>query len=138
MLLLEYFGMVIIYWQNTFLVFYLQEQLDVNKSELQKVITLSGSISTTGVIILGMAMGLIYDVVGRKTPLIIFIVVTIVVEAFFPFLKSAKEFYIATLFEIPLYIIVTNPFIPDLIEEESHGMGNMLRTNTLNLANFSA
>ena len=83
-------------------------------------------------------MGLIYDVCGRKTPLIVFIIVTIVVEACFPFLKSAKEFYFATLFEIPLYIIVTNPFIPDLVDEESHGMGNMLRTNTLNLANFSA
>jgi hypothetical protein len=31
-----------------------------------------------------------------------------------------------------------NPFVPDLIADESHGMGNMIRTNTLNMANFSS
>ena len=39
---------------------------------------------------------------------------------------------------IPLPAIISNPFVPDLIDESSHGMGNMLRTNLINLANLTA
>ena len=39
---------------------------------------------------------------------------------------------------IPLPIVISNPFVPDLIHEESHGMGNMLRTNVINLGLLSS
>ena len=35
-------------------------------------------------------------------------------------------------------VLITNPFIPDLIKEESHGMANMLRSNMINLAYLGA
>jgi hypothetical protein len=82
-------------------------------------------------------MGLIYDTFGRKMPILIFLLICVLAEVSFSFLTNEYEFYMATIFLMPLQIIVTNPFIPDLIEEESHGMGNMLRTNTLGLANIS-
>jgi len=42
------------------------------------------------------------------------------------------DYYIASFFLIPLPIISSNPFVPDLIHEASHGFGNMLRTNMIN------
>ena len=79
--------------------------------------TVQGSISTSGTILLGLTIGLIYDVFGRKMPLIIFIIISAIAEAFFPFLRNENELYIAIIFLVPVHIIVTNPFIPDLIDE---------------------
>ena len=80
-----------------------------------------------------MNIGLIYDVFGRKVPLLIFVAILIVTELTFPFLTNVRQYYITAMFTSLLTIIITNPFIPDLIKEESHGMGNMLRTNCINL-----
>lgn len=78
-------------------------------------------------------MGLIYDLYGRKVPLLFFLLLSSVVVFCFPFLEDEVDFYYAIIFVIPLHILASNPFVPDLIEEESHGVANMLVGNCISL-----
>jgi len=92
----------------------------------------------SGTFILNIVLGIIYDVFGRKTPILFFLVITCLAVAAYPFLESVEELYILAILLTPLPIVISNPFVPDLIHEESHGMGNMLRSNMINLASLSA
>jgi MFS family permease len=83
-------------------------------------------------------LGTIYDIFGRKTPILVFLVISCLAFSSLPFLESVFELYIFAILEIPIGVLISNPFIPDLIDEESHGVANMLRTNTINVANLSA
>ena len=83
-------------------------------------------------------MGFIYDTHGRKTPVVIFLIVSSLAFSSFPFLKNEQEFYLAAVFLMTLPIVNTNPFVADLICKESHGIGNMLRSNSINLAHLTA
>jgi hypothetical protein len=85
-----------------------------------------------------MVMGVIYDLYGRKTPVVIFLIVSSLAFSSFPFLKTEYEFYFAAAFLMTLPIVNTNPFVADLILKESHGIGNMLRSNSVNLSNLTA
>lgn len=91
-----------------------------------------------GSIFLNLIVGVIYDTHGRKIPIILFLTFTSLSLSSFPYLKSETEFYIAALFLITLPIVNTNPFVADLILKESHGIGNMLRSNAINFAHLSA
>ena len=82
-------------------------------------------------------MGFIYDTHGRKTPVVIFLIVSSLAFSSFPFLKNEQEFYLAAVFLMTLPIVNTNPFVADLICKESHGIGNMLRSNSINLAQLT-
>ena len=64
-------------------------------------------------------IGVVYDTFGRKIPMIISLVVCIIGQFSFPFLRDTFEFYVASMFLVPLPVLLVNPWIPDLIEEES-------------------
>ena len=102
MLFLEFAGMVVLYWQAIYQVFFVQEQLGVAQKDIQRVISFAGSISTIGTILLGLAMGLIYDTFGRKMPTLIFLLICVLAEVSFSFLTNESEFYMAIIFLMPL------------------------------------
>lgn len=85
-----------------------------------------------------MLMGVLYDLCGRKLPIIVFMVLSTIAYTSFPFLKNESEYYVSAFFLIPLPIISSNPFVPDLIHEASHGVANMLRTNMINIGNLAS
>ena len=91
-----------------------------------------------GSIFLNLIMGVIYDTKGRKIPIVLFLIISSVAYSSFPFLQNESEFYIGAIFLVALPIINTNPFVADLIRKESHGFGNMLRSNAINLSNLAA
>ena len=120
------------------MIFYIQNELDVPVTELQTVSSNATSVVVFGSIFLNIVMGVIYDTIGRKAPIVIFLAITSMAFSSFPFLKNEKEFYLAAVFLIALPIINTNPFVADLIQKESYGIGNMLRSNSINLSNLTA
>ena len=87
---------------------------------------------------MSLASGTIYDLFGRKPPMLVFVFISCIAYSSLPFLESVFELYLFSILEIPVGALISNPFIPDLISEESHGVANMLRTNAINLANLSA
>jgi len=72
-----------------------------------------------GTISAGFVMGFIYDIYGRKTPLLIFLTMSVFAVGFFPFIQTVYDFYWAIVFIMPLNILMSNPWVPDLIEVES-------------------
>jgi MFS family permease len=138
MLLVEFTGMLAMTWWSASMIFYIQNELDVPVTELQTVSSNATSVVVFGSIFLNIVMGVIYDTIGRKAPIVIFLAITSMAFSSFPFLKNEKEFYLAAVFLIALPIINTNPFVADLIQKESYGIGNMLRSNSINLSNLTA
>ena len=78
--------------------------------------------------------GVIYDTWGRRLPMIISLFVCIVGQFMFPIISTTSQFYFCSILLIPLPVLLLNPWIPDLIDEESQGMANMINSNTINLA----
>jgi MFS family permease len=72
-----------------------------------------------GTILAGFFMGFIYDLYGRKTPMIIFLLFSSFAMFLFPFVHTEWEFYHVIVFILPLNILMGNPWVPDLICEES-------------------
>jgi hypothetical protein len=95
-------------------------------------------IMVTGNFLIGLVIGLIYDVFGRKTPILIFLLIVCTAFIQVPFMTCEADLVWFAICLITLPCITANPFVPDLFHESSHGMGNMLRTNLINLGNLSA
>ena len=138
MLLVEFAGMLAMTWWSASMIFYIQNELDVPVAELQTVSSNATSVVVFGSIFLNIVMGVVYDTIGRKAPIVLFLAITSVAFSSFAFLKNEEEFYFAAVFLIALPIINTNPFVADLIQKESYGIGNMLRSNSINLSNLTA
>lgn len=85
-----------------------------------------------------MALGMIYDLYGRKVPMLVFLLISCVAIGSLPFLQTETDLYLYAIISIPLPILISNPFVPDLVHEDSHGVANMLRTNTINVAKLCA
>jgi hypothetical protein len=64
-------------------------------------------------------MGFVYDIYGRKTPLLIFLVFSAFAVGMFPYIQTVYDFYWAIIMLMPLHILMSNPWVPDLIEVES-------------------
>lgn len=79
-------------------------------------------------------MGFIYDLYGRKTPMLIFLVFSAFAVFLFPFVQTEVDFYYVIVFILPLQILLSNPWIPDLVEVESQGMANAITSNVTSLA----
>ena len=102
-----------------------------------RVATETSLIMIPGNLILNCVIGFIYDIFGRKVPIMIFMLISACGFAQVPFMTSESDLFLFALCLIPLPVIVTNPFIPDLIDESSHGMANMCRTNIINIGNLT-
>jgi len=138
MLLVEFTGMLALAWWSVSMIFYFQNQLNIPTKDLQRVSSNGISIVVIGSIFLQCVIGFVYDTHGRKTPIIVFLAISTLALSSFPFLKNEQEFYYAAVFMMMLPIVNTNPFVADLILKESHGIGNMLRSNSINLSSLSA
>ena len=116
---LQFSSVLALMWTLLYQIYMLQEQVHISKSKLQGVISIAGQISQVGAIIAGFGMGFVYDIYGRKVPLLIFLVASSMAILFFPFIQNEYDFYWATIFILPLHILMSNPWVPDLIEVES-------------------
>ena len=75
----------------------------------------AGTIKTCVTMVLMLTIGLIYDVFGRKTPLLIFVSILVLVELIYPFIENEMEYYTISAISSFFPVVITNPFIPDLI-----------------------
>lgn len=96
------------------------------------------SITVFGSIFLNVIIGVVYDIYGRKNPIMLFLILSSFAYMSFPYLKNETEFYIAACCLMALPIVNTNPFVADLILKESHCVGNMLRSNAINASYLTA
>ena len=79
-------------------------------------------------IISELAIGSIYDIYGRKKPLIITYFIASLGLLITPFFKSVYPWYqISMIFKSLENVTALVPFIPDLLMEESHSIGNAFR-----------
>ena len=89
---------------------------------------------TIGMILSNLFLGFAYDVLGRKIPIMIVFGAAIIGEFMLPFVHSIPAFYFAGMLGMFVPVITGNPFVPDLIMEQSQGLANMLRGNCSVLA----
>ena len=101
------------------MVYLFETQLHVPDDDYQKVNGIAGTISALGGIILMMLFGVVYDTWGRRLPMVISLCVCIVGQFMFPLITTEQEFYIVSIMLVPLPVLLLNPWIPDLIDEES-------------------
>ena len=88
------------------------------------------------VIPLNLLIGPAYDAIGRKFPTIILFILTTTGEFLVPFIKSfSPGFVIVSILQVPNTLLGLIPFVPDLIDESSQGVANMIN---LFLNNFAA
>ena len=64
---------------------------------------------------MAIVIGLLFDIIGRKKPYIVALVLALVAYGLFPFCKSVIFYYFLGAILKPLYSFVTIPFVPDLI-----------------------
>ena len=79
-------------------------------------------------------MGFVYDLYGRKTPILIFLVLSVVAVALVPWVQTENQFYTVILLALPLNIIMGSPWVPDLITVESQGIAQAISSNVISLA----
>jgi MFS family permease len=91
--------------------------LNIPTADYQKVAGISTSISAFTGLFVNFIIGIIYDILGRRRPVLVSLVIGMVGMFWYPFLKNAVELYIASDLLIPLQVVLNCPFIPDLIEE---------------------
>ena len=63
--------------------------------------------------------GVIYDTWGRRLPMIISLCVCILGQFMYPYITTMSGFYFVSVLIVPLPVLLLNPWIPDLIDEES-------------------
>lgn len=73
-------------------IYMLQDQVHLAKSDLQRVISVSGQMSSVGNIVAGFVMGFVYDLYGRKTPMLVFLVFSALALFAFPFWIQNSRF----------------------------------------------
>ena len=56
-------------------------------------------------LILSLVIGMVYDVIGRRKPVIFFLLINIAVQFWIPFISNINVFYIAAALLAPLIII---------------------------------
>lgn len=66
-------------------------------------------------------IGVVYDTVGRRKPLLISVTIASIAFIVYPFIKhSILLYYVVNFLIVPFTVTgETMPFIPDLIKEES-------------------
>ena len=88
------------------------------------------------VVPLNLMIGPAYDAIGRKIPTILLFILTTSGEYLVPFITSfSPGFVIVSILQVPNTLLGLIPFVPDLIQESSHGVANMIN---LFLNNFAA
>jgi len=65
-----------------------------------------------------MSIGVIYDTVGRRKPLLLASAIACGATLVYPFNTNIVIFYIINMLFVPWNAMVQLPFIPDLIKEE--------------------
>ena len=119
MVWLAFVSSMTIGWQGAYAVYLFETQLNVPDAQFQEVNGYSGTIQAIGGITMVLFIGVIYDTFGRKIPMIWSIFVCIIGQFMFPFIKNEFEYYVASMFLVPLPILLVNPWIPDLVQEQS-------------------
>jgi hypothetical protein len=85
-----------------------------------------------GLIIISVPFGLCFDIFSRKKPVLLILAIGILGQFAMPFIKTVGGYCFVNILTIPLpFIAMSNPWVPDLIMEESQGWANMLRANVL-------
>ena len=73
----------------------------------------------SGYVIMSLILGLLYDVVGRRVPLMIAFIFVIFGQFMLPFIRTVAAYYISGVLFISLPVLLNNPWVPDLIQEKS-------------------
>jgi len=74
-----------------------------------------------------MIIGLMFDSVGRKKPIVIFCIFGAITQFCIPFMSNVYMYYPVMPFLSFLSLAANNPYIPDLIEEKNQGVANIFR-----------
>lgn len=137
MLLLEFCGMLQQRWSETYGVYFLKYQLHAKDTDYQDIARNTGSILVISSFLTNIFIGLIYDVFGRRRPIQVFLIIVVIGQCMYPFITTRLWFYIAAFMTAPLVVINTNPFVPDLFQENSQAHANILRAMAINLAQIT-
>ena len=86
-----------------------------------------------------MAIGPIYDVVGRKVPVVAAMFIACASQITIAFSVNVFPMYvIGYLLSLPLLVTNTCPYVPDLIMERDHGIANTLKILIVDVANVGS
>ena len=91
--------------------------MNIPSGDYQKVAGISTSISAFTGLFVNFFIGIIYDILGRRRPVLVSLLIGMIGMFWYPFLKNEIDLYIASDLLIPLQGVLNCPFIPDLIEE---------------------
>ena len=104
----------------------------------------AGTIANTAIIpiifmvVAEICIGTIYDLFGRKKPLVFTYICSTIGTLITPLGSSLYWFQVTRIFVCILNITAMLPFIPDLLMEESHAMANAFRVISAILGSFLA
>ena len=95
MFLLDFCIFLTFMWMLSYSIFLFEDQLDVPQIDLQKVSGKVLFIQSVVNLSLSLVIGLIYDTLGRKKPIVLVMIMTGATLIWIPFIPNVTQYYVA-------------------------------------------